>query len=79
MKRNNRIAKLIEQKFGLAPEPTKALLHKLGITINRFNQIVNNAGSKEMNAVEIYHFSNWLNVSEGELFEDEAQPVRIGQ
>lgn len=71
MKQKNKIRQIVREKFLLEPErPTEKLLKRLGITINRFNQIINNSGSKEMDAVEIQRFATWLQVPIEEIFDN---------
>lgn len=71
MKQKNKIRQIVREKFLLEPErPTEKLLKRLGITINRFNQIINNSGSKEMDAVEIQRFAIWLQVPIEEIFDN---------
>ena len=70
MKQRNKIKRIVTEKFLLEPErPTEQLLKRLGITINRFNQIINNTGSKEMDAIEIQRFAAWLQVPIEEIFD----------
>lgn len=66
MKQRNRVKEIIEEKFGLKPEPTQAQLLKMGMSAKRFGRIVNNSGTP-MTKMEQFYFASWLGVEQSEL------------
>ncbi|MGI4870501.1 MAG: hypothetical protein ACRYFX_04900 [Janthinobacterium lividum] len=61
MKIRNKLKKLLQEAGIKSMVPTDELLEKLGgMTIHRFNQILNNDSKTELSLLEVSYLKKWL-------------------